>query len=300
MPIDPPISSQEALHQALLETGSLRRRLPAVKAGEVLDVFDRIEEIWAKQDEGQFPFNILIKEIDAIKATLRGTYSGELDLPVDWGSPVFNQVVEFDLRIRIYDELMASTPIYSGLEKRLQRLEEILPPRNYALRELLDDLRPSFDLNLKQRLETALRYFGSGQYESTLTECGKAEGILFARFRKFLLDLKINGLPTETGSAIGHIQKNFASHKDADGFAVFKSGRLEFLVLSLFQTLHYFRNLGAHDRAEEIAEEKLPGWQVQRREYFTQKPEYARLALVLTTQIALELQALLDHQGSST
>jgi len=289
VPIDPPTSSQEALHQAILETGNLRRRLPAAKAGEVLDVFDRIEEIWAKQDEGQFPFNILVKEIGAIKATLRETYGGELDLPVDWRSPVFDQVVEFEQRIRIYSELVAFNPIYSGLERRLQRLEEILPPRNYALRELLDDLRPSFDLNLKQRLETALRHFGSGQYESAITECGKAEGILFGRFRKFLSNLKIDGLPTETGSAIGRIQRDFASHRDADGFAVFKSGRLEFLVLSMFQTLHYFRNLGAHDRTEEIAEEKLPEWQVQRREYFTQKPEYARLALVLTTQIALEL-----------
>lgn len=141
MPIDPPIYSQEALHQALLETGSLRRRLPAAKVGEVLDVFDRIEELWAKQDEGQFPFNILIKEINAIKATLRETYGDELDLPVDSGSAVFNQVVEFDLRIRIYDELMAFTPVYSGLEKRLQRLEEVLPPRNYALRELLAEER---------------------------------------------------------------------------------------------------------------------------------------------------------------
>jgi hypothetical protein len=300
MPIDPPISSQEALHQALLETGNLRKRLPAAKAGEVFDVFDRIEEIWAKQDEGQFPFNILIKEIGTLRATLRESYDGELDLPVDSRSPVFNQVIEFDLKIRLYDELVTFNPIYSGLERRLQRLEEVLPPRNYGLREILDELRPSFDLSLKQRLEAALKHFGVGQYESTLSECGKAKGILFTHFKKVLENLEVKELPSQIGSAFSKIRSQFSSRNDKDGLSLSKSGRLELLVLSMFETLHYFRNIGAHDRAEEVAEEKLPEWQVQRREYFTQKPEYARLALVLIIQIALELQALLDHQGNAT
>jgi hypothetical protein len=167
------------------------------------------------------------------------------------------------------------------------------------LRELLDDLCSSFNPALKQRLEAASRYFEAGQYEAVLAECGKAEGILFTHFRTLLANLKINGLPSETGAAFGEIRKRFASQKDEDGLSLSKSGRLELLVLSMFETLPYFRNLGAHDRAEEIAEEKLPEWQVRRREYFIQKPEYARLALTLAVQIALELQALLDHQGSS-
>jgi hypothetical protein len=296
MSIDPPVSSQEALHRAMLETSNLRRRLPAAKAGEVLDGFDRVEEIWAKQDEEQFPFSILIKDISDIKATVQEAFRGELDLPVDWRSPVYDQVVEFDQKIRIYSDLMMVNPVYSGLEKRLQRLEEVLPPRSYALRELLDDLRPSFDLNLKQRLEAALRHFGSAQYELTITECGKSEGILFSTFKKCLETLGITGLPSNAGNAIGYVFRNFASHKDTAGLVILNSARFEFFVLSMFQTLHYFRNLGSHDRAEEVDGSKLPGWQVQRREYFTQRPEYARLTLGLTIQIALELQALLDHQ----
>jgi hypothetical protein len=300
MAIDPPISSQEALHQAMLEASTLRKRLPAAKAGEVLDAFDRIEEIWAKQGEGQFPFIILIKEMNAIKATLREAFGGELDLPVDWRSPVFEQVIEFDQKIRIYSDLMMVNPVYSSLEKRLQRLEEVLPPRNYGLREILNELRSSFDLSLKQRLESALKHFGVGQYESTLSECGKAEGILFTHFKKVLENLEVKELPSQIGSAFSKIRSQFSSRNDKDGLSLSKSGRLELLVLSMFETLHYFRNIGAHDRAEEVAEEKLPEWQVQRREYFTQKPEYARLALVLTSQIALELQALLDHQRNTT
>lgn len=295
----PPTSSQEALHQAMVEIGYLRRRLPAAKVGEVLEVFDKIEWLWTKQDETQFPFNVLVDEMNAIKAEIRESYSDELDLAIGRQSPVFDQIVGLDHRIRTYSEIVVLNPVYGGLEKRLQRIEEVLPSRNYALRELLDDLRSSFNLSLKQRLEAASRYFEAGQYEAVLAECGKAEGILFTHFRTFLANFKINGLPSETGVAFGEIRKRFASHKDADGLSLSKSGRLELLVLSMFETLHYFRNLGAHDRAEEIAEEKLPEWQVRRREYFMQKPEYARLTLTLAVQIALELQALLDHQGSS-
>ena len=47
-------------------------------------------------------------------------------------------------------------------------------------------------------------------------------------------------------------------------------------------------------------EERLPEWQRQRREFFIEKCEYARLGLCLSFQIALELQALLDRQGNST
>lgn len=292
MPIDPPTSIREALHQAALEIGNLRRRIPGAKAGELLDVFDKVEWLWMKQDGDQFPFNVLIGEMNAIKAELRENYAGELDLEVNRRSPMFDQIVGFDLRISIYSEIVVLNPIYRGLDKRLQHIEGILPSRNYALRDLLDDLRPSFNLKLKQRIENALHHFEAGQYESTLSECGKAEGILSSHFRTLAASLGVSGV------SFNEIRNGLTSKHDAGGFSLSKGGRLELLVLSMLETLHYFRNLGAHDRAEETAEEKLPEWQVQRREYFTQKPEYARLALVLTTQIALELQALLDHQGN--
>lgn len=201
MDIEPPKSSQEALHQAILEIGNLRKRMPGAKAGEIFSAFDRVEEIWAKQDLAQFPFNVLMKEINAVKAELHDAYAGELDLAVDRRSPVFDQVIDLDHRIRIYSELLAFNPIYSGLEKRLQRIGETLPPRNYALGDLLGELRPSFDQSLRKRLETALDLFGQEEYESVITECGKAEGILFSHFRMFLENLGISKLriPTQSG-----------------------------------------------------------------------------------------------------
>jgi hypothetical protein len=296
MSIEPPKSSQEALHQAILEIGNLRKRMPGAKSGEVLSVFDKVEEVWSKQDMEQFPFNILAKEINTIKIEMRETYGDGLDLEVGRRSPIFDQVVDLDHRIRIYSELVAFNPIYSGLDKRLQRLDGVLPPRNYSLKDLLSDLRPSFDPSLRKRLETALGHFEREEYETSIAECGKAEGILFSHFRKLLAGFEIIGLSTSTGPALRQICKMLESRQDGDGFSLSKSGRLELFVLSMFETLHYLRNLGAHDRAEEVVEEKLPNWQVRWRELFTQKPEYARLALALTIQIATELQVLIDHQ----
>lgn len=119
---DPPVSSQEALHQAAVEMGILRRRIPGVKAGEILDLFDKIEWIWVKQDEDQFPFSALIGEINCIKAELREAYTGELDLEINRASPVFDQIVGFDLRVRTYSEMLVLNPIYGGLDRRLQRI----------------------------------------------------------------------------------------------------------------------------------------------------------------------------------
>ncbi len=299
MTIEPPKSHHEALQQATLKVGNLRNRMPAIKAGEVLEVFDQIESIWSKQDLDQFPFNILTKEISTIKAEVREAYAGELNLTVERRSSVFGQVVDLDHRIRIYSELVVVDPIYRGLEKRLQHIESVLPSRNYALRDVLGDLRPSFHPDLRRRLEAAFAHFERQEYESAIAECGRAEGILFPLFKAFLAGFGICGVPPQTGTAISKIREMLKSRQDRDGLSLSKSSRLELLVLSMFETLHYFRNVSAHDRAEEAAEDKLPEWQVHRRLSFTQKPECARLVLVLTLQIALELGALLDHQGKS-
>jgi hypothetical protein len=300
MSIEPPKSHHEALQQAMLEIGNLRKRMPGINAGEVLDVLDQTENIWSKQDLDQFPFNILIREINTIKAEVREAYADELNLTVERRSSVFDQVVDLDHRVRIYSELVIVDPIYRGLEKRLQRIEGVLPSRNYAFRDVLGDVHPSFHPDLRKRLEVALGHFEREEYESSITECGKAEGILFPLFKGFLANFGISGVPSQIGAAISKIREILKAKQDTDGLSLSKSSRLEILVLSMFETLHYFRNLGAHDRAEETAEEKLPEWQVNRRLSFTQRPECARLVLILTLQIALELRALLDHQGKST
>jgi hypothetical protein len=254
---------------------------------------------WIDQ-ESQSTDDILIKEIYTIKVEVREAYGGEMNLDVERRSSVFDQVVDLDHRIRIYNELIVVDPIYRGLEKRLQRIEDVLPSRNYTLRDVLCNLHPSFHPDLRKRLEVAFGHFEREEYESVITECGKAEGIMFSLFKRFLVGLGVEGLLPQIGPAISKIREILKSKQDADALSLSKSGRLELLVLSMFETLHYFRDVGAHDRAEEVAEEKLPEWQVHRRSSFTQKPEYARLVLVLALQIALELGALLDHQGRST
>lgn len=109
------------------------------------------------------------------------------------------------------------------------------------------------------------------------------------------MGLGVGEVPGDIGPAIGRARKAVESKLDGEGFSLSKSGRLELFVLSMFEMLHYLRNLCHHDRAEEAARDELPRWQIRRRAGFSERPEYARLALCLALQITIELQALRDH-----
>jgi hypothetical protein len=248
----------------------------------------------------QWPFSLLRRDIEAITTEVREAYSDALDLAVDDRSPVFDGVIDLDHRTRIYSEVMVSNPAYAGLEERLQRIEEVLPSRNYALRELFREVRQSIPADLAKRLETAFARFERGEYESTISECGMAESILFPMFRELLMGLGVGELRGDIGPAIGRIRKAAEAKRDGEGFSLSKSGRLEMFVLSMFEVLHYLRNLCHHDRAEEMLRGELPGWQIRRRATFGEMPEYARLALCLALQIAVELHELRAHSKPGT
>lgn len=164
------------------------------------------------------------------------------------------------------------------------------------MKDILGDLRVSFDPGLRQRIETAFERFEREEFESTIEECGKARAILFKHFREYLTRLGISVLPENVGPALQEIRRKMESAQDREGFPLSTSGRLERLVVSMIECLHYFRNLVAHDRVEERSQERIPAWQIERREFFVQRPEYARLVLLLTVQIAVELQFLIEHQ----
>lgn len=283
---------------AMAELSTLRNRLPGAKAGEVLDVFDRIEKVWLKQDPSAFPFNILTRRIEDIKSEVSDAFAGELNQEVDLGSPIFEQLVDIDIRARIYSEIAYLYPVYDGLERRLQQIEAVLPPKVFAVESSLNELPEQFE-SFRKRLEKGSQLFRGEEYEQVLRECGRAEGWLFTRFRQFLEENGIGSLPTNIGPALGKIRESFrAPPSHGTGFSVRKSGRLERLVLSMFETLHYFRNLEAHDDEEEINTAGLPEWQIQRRAYCKNEPEYARLAMFLALQIALELSALIEERGA--
>lgn len=294
--MEAPTLPRDALHLATITIGNLLQRIPGAKAGDVLQTLDAIEEFWAKQDRDQFPFNSLVSEIAAIKTQIRESYKDDLRLEIDRASFTYDQLIGFNHRLRNVSESILFNPIFAGLERRLQRLEDVLPPRNYAVKELLGDLRVSFNPALRQRIETAFERFERQEFESTIEECGKARAILFEDFKKYLTGLGIGGLSDNIGPALQEIRRKMESALDLEGLPLSTSGRLERLLVSMIESLHYFRNLVAHDRVEERSQEKIPAWQIKRREIFVQRPEYARLVLLLTVQIAVELQFLMDHQ----
>jgi len=283
-----PKSLREALHMAMVEAGNLRQQVPGAKVGQVLDTLDRIETSWEKQDREDFPLNSLVMEISVLRGELSETYDS-LDSQVGRGSTAFDLIIQLVHRLQIYSESIVLNPVFEGLEKRLERLERVLPPRNYAIKQLLDDVW--LDPGAKQRIASAFALFEQERYESAIQECGKANEILFSILKSCLRDAGITELSENTGPALREIRKSLES---------VKSGRLEHFVVSMAETLHYLRNLAAHERTEERSREQLPGWQIDRREIFTQRPEYARLALTVTVQVALELQVLHQHRRSSS
>lgn len=298
MRTDAPRTPQEALSKAMALISSMRDNLPG-KAGGILTCMDEITNAWENQDLGQFPFNLLHGEVNALADSVRGEYD-DLNQVVDRRSFVYEQVIGLQHRLRMSIEFVVSSKIFESVERRFQRIDEMLPTRNYAMRDLLLELRGAqIGLPIKKRLETAIHRFDRQEYEAALQECGQAGEALFSLYKAYLARFGCGGVPRNMGLAMGRIRRwlEDGEGRDRQGHSLAPRSRLEWFLLSLFESLHYLRNAASHPLE---AEKGLPTWQSWRREPFPEKPEYARLGLCLSFQIALELQALLDHEVGST
>ncbi|MGH9823957.1 MAG: hypothetical protein ACREDR_11980 [Blastocatellia bacterium] len=264
----------------------MRSRLPGAKAGEILDCLDRIELTWEKQPVNGFPFDTLMAQLEAIRLELTDCFHGDLDQRVTRDSAVFEQLLDFSVGMRIYNQMSLTIPVYQGIEERLHRLELVLPPKNFAIEAALNQLPDGFQ-RIRQLLEGAVGNFRAEQYEWVLRDCGRAEDLLFVKFTDFLARYGIGPIPDRVGVAIDRVRASIREGIDPEGFKLGLSERLERLVLSMFECTHYFRNLEAHPVNE--GQTRLPKWQAQRRARCVNEAEYARLALFLSIQIALEL-----------
>jgi hypothetical protein len=291
---EPPRIPQDALRDATVELANLRRRLPGAKVGKVLEVLGTIEYLWSNQEPTQFPFNTLLPELEATKFEINLSFEGDLDQVVSQGSAVFDRVVNLDHKITIYQEVMYTNPLYRGLENRLQHLERVLPPRNFAFEDLLNDLKPEFDPSIRRELEALLQHFRDQNYRLVLIGCTTAEELLVLKYKNLLVRLNITVAANSTGQTLAQIRSKFDSEKDPEGLSLKKGARLEQLILSMFDCLHFLRNLGTHESG--VHEERLPQWQLERRAAL-KSCESARLVVLLALQIAVELQAM-EAQGS--
>lgn len=292
---------QEAFHKAAIRISNLRESLPG-KVGTILTCLDEIINEWEEKLEAdllQFPFNQLYGQIKALADSVKSEFD-DLDQRVDRTSLVYEQVISLYHRFQLSSEFISASKIFEGVERRFQRIDEVLPPKNYAVRELLSELATeSIGPAIIKRLETAVHRFDRQEYKAVLQECGQAGEAMFALYKASLSQAGCNEIPSNVGPALDRVRSWLATgeNKDKDGLSFARRNRFEWVLLSMFEILHYLRNAASH--APEV-EEVLPRWQRRRRESFTEKPEYARLSLCLCFQIALELQVLLDHQGKST
>lgn len=282
-----PRSPQEALNKAMILIGSLRDSLPG-KVGKILTCTDDIQEAWENQDLEQFPFNLLHGEVKALSSMVTSEYD-DLEHVVDRRSSIYEQVLDLQHRLRMSIEFVVSSKVFESVEGQLRRIVAVLPPKNYAMRDLLSELdsdRISFAI--RKRLDLATQKFDHQEYQAALQECGQAGEALFALYKDLLSQCGCSEIPGNMGSALPRIRAWLADseNKDGQGVCFAPRGRMEWFLLSLFESLHYLRNAASHPLEVESG---LPKWQSRHRELFTEKPHHARLGLCLALQIAVEL-----------
>lgn len=289
-----PRSVQEALNKALILVQNLQSSLPG-KVGRILSCLDEVIDAWEDQDIEEFPISLLRGEVESLRAVVTSEYD-DLDQEVDRRSIVYEQVVGLYHRLRMSNEFVLCNKVFEGVQAQYRRIQELLPARNYAFKDLLPELVPELIGHISRRkLEAALRRFEQSEYKEVLQECGEVGEGLFALFKDYLAAYGLTGCSKNVGPALKNIRRWFedGSNKDQEGYVFSTASRIESFVLSLFQSLHYLRNLAHHNLS---VEENVPPWQTKRRELYTEKPEYARLSLCIAFQIAIELQFLLNHQ----
>ncbi len=271
------------------KVNQLRENQPG-KVGGVLSCMDEILTDWETQDLGQFPFSILCDEVEALKASA----SGDPDSQVEKGSPLWEQIVSLQHRLRMAIEFIGVGTVFDGVEKRFERIDAVLPIRNYSARDLLSQLDPRTAVHNRARFEKALRLFNDEEYESCLQECGKLGEILLDSYRRVLPGWESEQRPGQTRSELDQVGRWLATSgtSDQEGFGLASRNRIEWFLLYMFELLQYFRNIGAHAPGDDA---RLPDWQNRRRQEFTERPEYARLALFLSFQIAIELGGVPGH-----
>ncbi len=275
---------------------NLRARLPG-KAGTVLSCIDDVELAWDEHDHAMFPFNVLRDELDALKGTIQTEY-GNPDSEVDRKSLVYDSIIRLEHRLNMSSEFLISSRIFEDMERRFRRIDEVLPARNYALRDLVSGLQAErVGPDTRRRLEAAVRLFEDGKYKDALRECGEAGEALFDQYKQMLIRHGCVGMPNNVGPALNHVRKWLAdeNNRDTQEHRFAPRSRVEWFLLSMFETLHYLRNVVMHPRESD---ERVPSWQARRRASFVDGPEHARLGLCLGVQIAVELQTILAQEGS--
>ena len=249
----------------------------------ILTCLDEVRDDWEenpKLDLHLFPLSQLHEQITALDAIVRSEFD-ELDQTIKPGSLMHEQVISLYYRFHLSSEFVASSKVLESVEKRFERIDAMLPARNYAVRDLLVELNAA-DVGpaIKKGLESALHKFDRQEYKEVLRECREIGESLFRLYVINLGQAGCNGIPGKMGFALEYIRKWLADErsKDKKEYPFAPRSRIEWFLLSLFESLLYIGNAASHSIEQE---ERLPEWQRQRRGFFVEKPESARLISIV-------------------
>jgi CRISPR-associated endonuclease/helicase Cas3 len=240
-------SPLEALSKAMVHITHLRSSFPC-KAWKILSCMDEVLDAFKEQDKEQFPFYLLFSEVDALASAVRNEYD-DMDTEVDRQDSAFELVLSLDHRVRFSLEFIVINKVFESVERRYERIDTVLPPENYSLRGLLATISAQ-DIGAltMQRIESSINSFDRTDYKSALRDSAEAGEALFALYRQRMRGLGCDAGQKEQGSALGCIRKWMSDPKNADteGVPFARSGRIEWFLLLMFETLHYLRNAVSH------------------------------------------------------
>jgi hypothetical protein len=240
---------QEALLKATGRISNLRSSLPG-KVGTILTCLDEIRNDWEGNPKllQQFPLNQLYEQIVALDAAVRSEYD-DLEQTVDRRASVYEEILSLYHRFHLSSEFFASSKVLESVERYLERIDTMLPVRNYSVRDLLSELN-AHRINpvIKKRLDVALHKFDQQEYQAVLQECGQAGEALFALYKNNLVQCGCNRIPGNMGLALDHIRRWLSENgtEDRQGYSFAPHARIEWFLLSLFESLHYLRNAVSH------------------------------------------------------
>ncbi len=179
----------------------------------------------------------------------------------------------------------------------IRKILKVIPYRQFDFRDMVTQLDIQF---LGDRpvelLKKAQEYFEKGLFEDAAINATMAGERMLESFGYYLKEFGIEISGPMAGNRLEQSRKGLFAKVDPAGRTMGAHERLEWYLLSLFETINLFRNL-IHHEAENMP--KLPEWMGTDRTNKKNSAEHARHILITSLQAAIELQLLMKHKTES-
>ncbi len=275
------------LQTAREKSRQLRSELPR-RSSRVVDLLRAIREALKMPGPDILPdaeIENLEERLENLIGIIQDEYPDD-EISIHAPPPAFSErIIELDSTLAILGRVIAESEAYKMFLNRLDRIDSVLPTKDYDFKEVKNLLRvEAIGNEILSALEESIRRFSTGDYKGSLDRAEEATQLLKKKF-------------------CGYCQKNFPNAPKGKASlhdlrrAVWEAtkatghNRLEWLVFPLLEISTFVRNMGSHPEEESAA----PDWMIVRRKELIANPWTARLVLVCQLHAALELQELCVH-----